>query len=140
MTFQYSPIARAQRGFTLVEIMIVIVLIGLIATFVGSRILGASDRAKVGLAKSQIDTMAGKIEQYQNDVGSLPPDLHALVKAPGGASGWLGPYSKEQELKDPWGHPLEYKVPGESGPFDLVSYGRDGKPGGESVDADIRHQ
>ncbi|HTD27842.1 MAG TPA: type II secretion system major pseudopilin GspG [Xanthomonadaceae bacterium] len=130
----------AQRGFTLMEIMIVIVLIGLIATFVGNRIFGASDRAKYRLAQSQVETIAGKIEQYQQDVGSLPPSLDALVKAPGGASGWLGPYAKQQELNDPWGHALEYKVPGANGPFDLMSYGRDGKPGGDGVDADIVHQ
>jgi general secretion pathway protein G len=129
----------AQRGFTLMEIMIVIVLIGLIATFVGSRIFGASDRAKFKLAQSQVETISGKLEQYQQDVGSLPPDLDALVKAPGGASGWLGPYAKQQELNDPWGHPLQYRVPGANGPFDLMSYGRDGKPGGDGVDADIVH-
>ena len=140
MTLRKSPLRAGQGGFTLLEIMIVIVLIGLIATFVGNRILGASDRAKVGLAKSQVDTIAGKIDQYQTDVGSLPPDLEALVKAPGNSTGWLGPYAKEQEIKDPWGHPLEYHVPGASGPFDLISYGRDGKPGGDSVDADIKHQ
>jgi general secretion pathway protein G len=133
-------VAAAERGFTLVEIMIVIVLIGLIATFVGSRILGASDQAKFRLAQSQIETVAGKIERYQDDVGSLPPDLHALVKAPGNSSGWLGPYASEKELKDPWNHPLEYKVPGENGAFDLISLGRDGKAGGDSVDADIKHQ
>jgi len=130
----------AQRGFTLMEIMIVIVLIGLIATFVGSRIFGASDRAKFKLAQSQVETIGGKIEQYQQDVGSLPPDLDALVKAPGGASGWLGPYAKQQELNDPWGHPLVYHIPGASGPYDLLSYGRDGKPGGDGLDADIVHQ
>jgi general secretion pathway protein G len=138
--FAKSVSFTAQRGFTLMEIMIVIVLIGLIATFVGNRILGASDQAKHKLAQSQVDTMASKIENYQQDVGSLPPDLEALVKAPGNSAGWLGPYAKEQELKDPWGHPLEYKVPGSGGPYDLMSYGRDGKPGGESVDADISHQ
>lgn len=132
--------AAKARGFTLLEIMIVIVLIGLIATFVGNRILGASDQAKFKLAKSQVDTIAGKVERYQDDVGSLPPNLDALVKAPGNSNGWLGPYAKPEELKDPWGHPLEYKVPGESGGFDLMSYGRDGKPGGDSVDADIKHQ
>jgi general secretion pathway protein G len=138
--FAKSVSSAAQRGFTLMEIMIVIVLIGLIATFVGSRILGASDQGKFKLAQSQIETIAGKVEQYQQDVGSLPPDLEALVKAPGNSTGWLGPYAKEQELKDPWGHPLVYKVPGSNGPYDLMSYGRDGKPGGESVDADIIHQ
>ncbi len=140
MKFDKSPTSAAQGGFTLMEIMIVIVLIGLIATFVGGRILGASDQGKFKLAKSQVDTIASKIENYQQDVGSLPPDLGALVKAPGNSAGWLGPYAKEQELKDPWGHPLEYHVPGASGPFDLMSYGRDGKAGGDSVDADISHQ
>jgi general secretion pathway protein G len=132
--------ARSAHGFTLMEIMIVVVLIGLIATFAFNRILGGSDRAKFKLATAQVDTLASKIEQYQQDVGSLPPTLEALVKAPGNSAGWLGPYAKEQELKDPWGHALEYHVPGESGPFDLVSYGKDGKAGGDSVDADIRHQ
>jgi general secretion pathway protein G len=132
--------ARSAQGFTLMEIMIVVVLIAAIASFAFTRILGGSDRAKVHLAQAQVDTMAGKIDQYQQDVGSLPPTLEALVKAPGNSAGWLGPYAKEQELKDPWGHALEYHVPGESGSFDLVSYGKDGKAGGDSVDADIRHQ
>lgn len=132
--------AARARGFTLIEIIVVIVLIGLIATIVGSRIFGGSDRAKFKLAQTQVDTVASKIEQYQQDVGSLPPDLEALVKAPGNSAGWLGPYAKESELKDPWGHPLEYHAPGTNAPYDLLSYGRDGKPGGESVDADIRHQ
>jgi general secretion pathway protein G len=132
--------AAAARGFTLIEIIVVIVLIGLLATIVGARIFGGSDRAKFKLAQTQVDTLASKIEQYQQDVGSLPPNLDALVKAPSGSAGWLGPYAKEAELKDPWGHALEYHVPGASGPYDLISYGRDGKPGGDSVDADIRHQ
>lgn len=134
------PVSRLQAGFSLMEIIIVVVLIGAIATFAFSRILGGADRAKVHLAQAQVDTLAGKIEQYQQDVGSLPPDLEALVKAPAGSTGWLGPYAKEAELKDPWGHPYVYTVPGSSGPYDLLSYGRDGKPGGDSYDADIRHQ
>ncbi len=132
--------ARPARGFTLIEIIVVIVLIGLIATIVGNRIFGGADRAKHKLAETQIETVASKVEQYQQDVGSLPPNLDALVKAPAGAAGWLGPYAKEAELKDPWGHALEYHAPGTNGPYDLVCYGRDGKPGGDSVDADIRHQ
>jgi general secretion pathway protein G len=140
MTLPKSPTASSQGGFTLVEIMIVIVLIGLIATFVGSRILGASDQAKFHLAQTQVDTIASKVEQYESDVGSLPPDLESLVKAPANSTGWLGPYVKDKDLKDPWGHPLQYRVPGEGSPYDLMSYGRDGKPGGESVDADIKHQ
>lgn len=133
-----SPLA--QRGFSLLEIMIVIVLIGVIVALVGAKIFGANDNAKVHLAQVQVDTIASKIEQYQSDTGGLPPNLEALVKAPGGVNGWLGPYTREKDLKDPWSHALEYKVPGESGAFDVISLGRDGKPGGESVDADIRHQ
>ncbi len=133
--------ARHAQGFSLMEIMIVVVLIAAIATFAFNKILGGSDQAKVHLAHAEVDTLGGKIDQYQSDVGSLPPDLNALVKAPGNSTGWLGPYAKEQELKDPWGHAVEYHVPGEGGAaYDLLSYGKDGKPGGESVDADIRHQ
>jgi len=135
-----SSAPAAQRGFSLLEIMIVIVLIGVIATIVGAKIFGAKDHANHDLAKAQVDTIAQRIEQYEQDVGSLPPNLDALVKAPGGASGWLGPYAKETDLKDPWKHPLVYNVPGQSGPYDLMSYGRDGKAGGESVDADIKHE
>ena len=102
-----------------------------------SRILGGGDRARYNLAKSQVQTLAEKVQQYENDTGTLPNSLEDLVSAPGNASGWLGPYAKAGELKDPWNHPFEYRVPGDGQPFDLVCYGKDGKPGGESVDADI---
>lgn len=133
--------AASQRGMSLIEIIIVIVLIGLVLTVVGSRILGGSDRAKVGLAKSQMQTIAGKIEQFEMDTGRKPAALTELVTAPAGASGWLGPYAKDAELKDPWNNAIQYKVPGESGrAFDLVSLGADGQPGGDSVNADVRYE
>ena len=132
--------AASQRGMSLIEIIIVIVLIGAVLTFVGSRVLGGADRAKANLAKSQVQTLAGKVEQYQMDTGSLPTSLADLVTQPGGASGWLGPYAKEAELKDPWGNAIEYRSPGEGGPFDLVILGKDGKVGGTSIDADIKYQ
>lgn len=130
----------SQSGFSLLEIIIVLILIGGIMALVGSRLLGGADRGKANLAKSQIQTLAGKVENYQLDTGSLPSRLDDLVAAPANAGGWLGPYAKPAELKDPWGHPIEYRAPGESQPFDLVSYGKDGKPGGESYDADIAYQ
>lgn len=130
----------SQSGFSLLEIIIVLILIGGIMALVGSRLLGGADRGKANLAKSQIQTLAGKVENYQLDTGSLPSRLDDLVSAPANAGGWLGPYAKPAELKDPWGHPIEYRAPGESQPFDLVSYGKDGKPGGESYDADIAYQ
>ena len=125
---------------SLLEIIIVIVLIGAVLTLVGSRVLGGADRGKANLAKSQIQTLAGKVENYQLDTGSLPARLDDLVTQPGNAGGWLGPYAKPAELKDPWGHQIEYRAPGEGQPYELLSLGKDGQPGGESYDADIRFE
>jgi general secretion pathway protein G len=131
---------RRQRGMSLLEVVIVIVLIGAVLTVVGSRVLGGADRGKVNLARTQIQTLAAKVENYQLDTGALPRQLEDLVQAPPGAAGWLGPYAKKNELDDPWGHAFEYRVPGQGQPFELISRGRDGQPGGESVDADIRFE
>ena len=117
-----------------------VVLIGGIVAFAATRILGGGDRAKVNLARAQVQTLAEKVEQFEMDTGALPGALQDLVKAPGDAAGWLGPYAKESELKDPWNHPFEYAMPGEGRPFDLLSRGKDGEPGGDSVDADIKYE
>ena len=132
-----SPAVRphSKRGFRLIEIILVVVLIGGIVAFAATRILGGGDRAKANLAKSQVQTLAEKVQQFEMDTGGLPGSLNELVSSD--ASGWLGPYAKESELKDPWNHAFDYRVPGDNQPFDLVSYGKDGKAGGESVDADI---
>ena len=135
-----SPSAARQRGMSLIEIIIVIVLIGAVLAFVGARVLGGKDRGDYNIAKAQVQTMAGKIESFQMDTGRLPTSLEELVTQPSDVNGWLGPYAKPAELKDPWGHPLEYRAPGEGGPFDLVSLGKDGKPGGTSVDGDIKYE
>ncbi|HQQ58958.1 MAG TPA: type II secretion system major pseudopilin GspG, partial [Thermomonas sp.] len=136
--FSGSMSKAAQRGFSLIEIIVVVVLIGGIVAFAASRILGGGDRAKVKLTQAQLQTLAEKIDQYKMDTGALPPTLDALVTAPGGTQGWLGPYAKTADLNDAWMHPMLYKVPGEGRPFDLVSYGADGKPGGDSVNADLK--
>ena len=135
-----SPSPAVQSGMSLLEIIIVIVLIGAVLTLVGSRVLGGADRGKANLAKSQIQTLAGKVENYQLDTGSLPSRLDDLVTQPGNANGWLGPYAKAAELKDPWGHPIEYRAPGEAQPFDLISLGKDGQVGGDSYNADIKFE
>ncbi|UIN27568.1 type II secretion system major pseudopilin GspG [Xylella fastidiosa subsp. morus] len=135
-----SPAQMRQAGMSLLEIIIVIVLIGGVIAFVGSRVLGGADRGKANLVKSQTQTLAGKIENYQLDTGKLPGSLNDLVNPPGGVSNWLGPYAKAAELNDPWGHPIQYRVPGEGRPFDLMSLGKDGKPGGSSYDADIKYE
>ena len=138
---QFRPVPGAsQAGFSLIEIIIVVVLIGGIVAFAGSRIFGGNERAKVNLAKAQVQTLAEKVQQYEMDTGGLPGSLEDLIKAPGGASGWLGPYAKEVELKDPWNHPYVYTTPGEGKPFDLASLGKDGQAGGDSVNADIKYE
>jgi general secretion pathway protein G len=131
---------KRQQGMSLLEIIIVIVLIGAVLTLVGSRVLGGADRGKANIAKSQVATLAGKVENYQLDTGRLPAKLDDLVSAPSGAAGWLGPYAKANELNDPWGNPIEYRSPGEGQPFELISLGKDGRAGGTSFDADIRFE
>lgn len=128
---------RHSHGMSLIEVIIVIVLIGAVLTFVTNRVLGGADRAKSNLATSQVQSLAGKIEQYDLDNSSLPPDLQALIAQPSDAPNWLGPYAKADEIKDPWGRPFIYRAPGQDGPYDLISYGKDGQPGGESVNRDI---
>ena len=128
-----------QRGFSLIEIILVVVLIGGIVAFAATRILGGGDRAKVRLAAAQVQTLAEKVNQFEMDTGTLPASLEQLVTQPGGAVGWLGPYAKESELRDPWNTPFEYRAPGDGKPFDIVSFGADRKPGGDSVNADLRN-
>jgi general secretion pathway protein G len=131
------PRPSRPAGFSLVEIMIVIVLIAVIGAFAINRIGNSRDRANFRLAKSQIESIAAKVDQYEMDVRDLPPDLEALVTAPAGASGWLGPYARAEELRDPFGGTIELRIPGDDGQrFTVISYGADRRPGGESVDAD----
>ncbi|WP_233198606.1 MULTISPECIES: type II secretion system major pseudopilin GspG [Luteimonas] len=132
--------ANAQSGFSLIEIILVVVLIGGIVAFAATRILGGGDRARVNLAKAQVQTLAEKVHQFEMDTGRLPAALNDLVAQPGDAGGWLGPYAKEAELKDPWNTAYEFRAPGDSQPFEIVSFGADREPGGESVDADIRYE
>lgn len=128
---------RHARGMSLIELMIVIVLIGSILALIASRVMGGQDRANVRIAETQLVTLAGKIDQFRMDTGKLPDSLEQLVTSTG-ASNWLGPYARAEELKDPWGTPIEFKRPGANGPFELVSLGADAQPGGESVNQDLR--
>ncbi len=128
---------RSQAGMTLIEIIVVIVLIGGILAVIGGKIIQSKGQADWKLAGIQVKQVAASIESYNSDVGSYPRTLEDLTKDPN-ISGWLGPYGGAKDLKDPWGKPLVYQTPGEEGPFDLMSYGKDGKGGGTSVDADIK--
>lgn len=135
-----SPSPANQRGMSLIEIIIVIVLIGAVLAFVGNRVIGGKDRGDYNIAKAQVQTLAGKVDSFQMDTGRLPTSLEELVTQPGDVTGWLGPYAKAAEIKDPWGHPIEYRAPGEGRPYDLVMLGKDGKTGGSSTDADFRYE
>lgn len=133
-----TPAVRtAQGGFSLIEILIVVALIATIAGVVANQVFGGQDRAKVRIAQSQLASLAGKIEQYEMDTGALPNSINDLVRESGSTKGWLGPYSKESELKDPWNTAIEMRVPGDNAPFALISMGADRKSGGTGVDADI---
>ena len=128
---------RAQAGMTLIEIIIVIVLIGAVIGLVGNQVFSNKAKADFRLTEALVQKVANNIEQYNSDVGEYPRELRDLVEDPR-LDGWLGPYGSATDFKDAFGKELQYTVPGEDGPFDLLSYGKDGKPGGSSTDADIR--
>lgn len=128
---------RRESGFTLLEMLAVIVLIGIIGAIVVTQVGKNLDKGKYGAGKAQLTTIGGAVERYAMDNGSPPQSLDALVDKPAGAPDWLGPYLKKSQLKDPWGHDFGYKAPGDHGSYDLIFYGQDGKPGGDKLNKDI---
>jgi len=132
-----------SQGFSLIEIIIVITIIGLIVAWAGNRIFGQGERAKAGVAKSQMQDIMGALDLYKLDTGKFPTSqdgLKALMQAPSGASNWNGPYiRKAEQLKDPWGNDWTYRSPGnDNRPFEIVSLGADGQEGGEGPNKDIK--
>ena len=132
-----APPSRRQRGFTLLEIVIVFVLIGALLAFVVPKIYSQMGQAKSREATIRIQALVGDIELYKLEVGKYPENLQALVKQPPGADKWNGPYAKDADLKDAWGNDYRYTVPGASKPYDLVSLGADGREGGEGENRDV---
>lgn len=132
-----KPASRRRGGFTLLEMIFVLLLLAGIMAFVGPRIFEQMGKAKSGEAKLRIQSLVGNIELYKLEVGKYPDNLQALVKQPAGVEKWAGPYGKEADLKDAWGNDYKYTVPGQSKPFDLVSLGADGKEGGEGENRDV---
>lgn len=131
---------KHQSGFTLLELLVVMVIIGLLAGYVAPRYFSQVGKSQVKVAMAQIDAFAKALEAYRLDVGAYPTSeqgLAALRAAPSGLRKWQGPYLAKAVPPDPWGNPYHYKQPGDHGDFDLYSYGRDGKPGGLNEDADI---
>jgi len=133
--------ARGAAGFTLLELLVVMVIIGLLAGFVAPRYFAQVDKSRIKVARAQIDALDKALEQFRLDVGRLPTTeegLSALNTAPPGIANWEGPYLKKAVPLDPWGHSYLYVQPGtHQNDFDLVSYGRDGQAGGTGEDADI---
>jgi general secretion pathway protein G len=128
---------QLARGFTLVELLLVLVILALIGGLVLPGIIGKAEGAKVKAAGSQINRLAMAVESFYLDTGTTPDSLSDLVGESSDVDGWNGPYVKSSSLKDPWGREYVYTYPGEHGDFDIYSLGADGQPGGEGKNADI---
>ncbi len=130
-----------ERGFTLVEMLVVITIIALIMALVGPRVLNYLTDAKIKTARIQISSFENALDLYYLDANRYPTTsegLRALVERPGGTVVWTGPYLKGDAVpNDPWGRPYVYRSPGEHGTYDIMSYGADGQEGGAGSDADI---
>lgn len=133
---------RAPRGFTLIELLVVLAILTLLAGLVGPRVLNQLGGAKSKTAAVQIADLDKALELFKLDVGRYPTTeegLDALVKKPGSANGWTGPYLKGGVPSDPWGNPYRYANQGASGGIEILSLGSDGAPGGEGEAGDVRN-
>ncbi|GJM10124.1 MAG: type II secretion system protein GspG [Lysobacteraceae bacterium] len=125
------------QGFSLIELLVVLVILGLLAGMVVPNIMGKAEKAKSDAARTAVQQLSMFVENYYLDNGSPPDNLEALVRQPGNADNWSGPYAKESQLKDPWGRPYQYRYPGEHGDFDIFSLGADDSIGGEGPNKDV---
>lgn len=130
---------RLAGGFTFVEILVVVLIIAVLATLIVPRFFGRIGTAKRGVARQKLVEIEKAIEMFSYDYERFPRTLQELVERPADIpeDTWNTPTLKAKDLKDPWGREFVYRRPGEHGTFDLLSYGKDGQPGGEKEDADV---
>jgi general secretion pathway protein G len=131
---------RSGGGFTLLELLVVMVIIGLLVGYVGPRYFSQLGKSEVKAARAQIDGLAKALDQYRLDSGHYPSSeqgLASLVERPANEPKWGGPYLTKAVPLDPWGNAYAFTIPGEHGEYDLLSYGKDGRPGGEGEAADV---
>lgn len=142
-TDQKRSVSRAgTEGFTLLELLVVMVIIGLLASFVGPRYFSQIGKSEIKAARAQIDALEKALDQYRLDVGKYPSSeqgLVALNMGPSNEPKWGGPYLKKGVPLDPWGKAYAYKYPGEHNEYDLLSFGKDGQPGGTGESEDIKN-
>jgi general secretion pathway protein G len=128
------------RGFTLLELLVVIVIIGLLAAYVGPKYFSQLGKSEVTIAKAQIEAFDKALDSFRLDVGRYPTTeegLASLLQRPASANKWNGPYLKKDVPQDPWGNAYVYRSPGAKGDYEVLSYGKDGQPGGSAENSDI---
>jgi general secretion pathway protein G len=128
---------NASQGFSLIELLVVLVILGLIAGLVVPNIMGRGEDAKSRAAVAEVQRLSMAVDEFYLDTGRAPRELRELVERPGSVSNWNGPYVNDSNLLDPWGNEYSYRFPGEHRDFDIYTHGRDGQPGGEGPDRDV---
>lgn len=130
--------SRIRKGFTLIELVVVILILAILAALIVPRIVGRTDDAKRAKAASDISTLRSQVQVYKVDVGTFPEQLMDLRTRPSeGADGWRGPYLDKELPTDPWGNEYDYQVTSDGENFTILSYGQDGAPGGDGNNSDI---
>jgi general secretion pathway protein G len=141
VTTMNTKLSLAQRGMTLIEILVVLVLIGIVMGILGGNFIGRGEKAKADAARIEIGQIGQALDLYKLETGRYPSSsegLQALIAQPAGATNWNGPYWKKSTIpKDPWGNDYRYTSPGQKGAYDILSLGADGKEGGEGTNKDI---
>jgi len=131
---------RNEAGFTLLELLVVVLIIGLLASYVGPKYFSQIGKSEVTAARAQVEAYAKAVDNFRLDMGRFPTTeegLAALTARPADGDKWNGPYLRKDVVPDPWGHAYLYRAPGSKSEFEILSYGRDGQPGGAGLDADI---